>query len=208
MMPDQEEALTKIGQQRPERPQFDFRNASEEERQEFFANMQKDREARAAKMQNQLEEILLPDQYDRLRQISLQVLNVNALTVEEIAKELKITEDQKKELEEVQASIRENMRDQMRELFQGGGGDRDAMREKMTKMREENDKKVLDVLTSEQRSNFEKMKGEKFEMPEGGTRAMFGGGRGGPGGGRGGDGGGRGGRGGGQGGERRRPPAE
>ncbi len=211
LMPDQEEALKKIGSERPERPNFDFQNATEAEREEFIAKMRKQREEMATQMQQQLQEVLLPNQYERLRQIAVQVLDVNALMVTEITEELKITDAQKKEFEELQTGIRENMREQMGELFRGGGGDRDAMREKMAQMREENNKKLLGVLTSSQKSDFEKMKGEEFKMPEGGMRAMFGGGPGGPG--RGGPGGGRGGFGdrggdGGRGGERRRPQAE
>ena len=210
LMPDQEEALTKMAGERPERPQFDFQNASEAERDEFIAKMRKEREERTAKMQEQLEEILLPDQYDRLKEVAIQMLDVGALMMDEVAEELKITDAQKKEFEEKQNIIREKMGAQMRELFQGGGGDRDAMREKMAKMREDNNKELLSVLTATQKSDFEKMKGEKFEMPEGGMRAMFGGGRGGPGGGgpggRGGFGGRRGG--GDGGGQPRRPASE
>lgn len=216
LMPDQEEALKKMGEQgRPERPDFNFQEASEEERQEFFAKMQKQREEQNVKMQEQLEEILLPDQFDRLQEIAVQVLDVNALTVKEVTEELKMSESQSEELKEVQTKLRDEMRAKMGEIFQGGGGgDRDAMREKFAQLREENNKKVLDVLTSEQRSDFEKMKGEKFEIPEGAMRNMFGGGRGGRGGGPGGGAGGRGGRGGGPGGgeggerQRRRPEAE
>ena len=76
----------------------------------------------------------------------------------------------------------------MREAFAGGGGgggfDRDAMRERMETFRKESEEKILAHLSAEQKTAFEGLKGEKFEMPE---RAFgFGGGRGGgPGGGRG-----------------------
>jgi hypothetical protein len=207
LMPDQEEALKKMASDRPERERVDFQSLSEAEREEFFAKMQKRREESAKKMQEQLEEILLPDQYDRLKEVAIQVLDVGSLSIDEVGEELKITAAQKKELADAQEKNREGMREKMRELFQSG--DREGMREKMVTIRDENNKKLLDLLTSKQKSDFEKMKGEKFEMPEGALQAMFGGGgRGGPGGGRGGFGGNRGGGPGGQGGERRRPATE
>ncbi len=225
--PDQEEALTKMQEQgRTERPSADFRNMSEEERTEFFTKMRKQAEERNAKMKEQLEEVLFPEQLERLQEINIQLQGIAALRNEDVAKELKITDAQKKELEEVQAGMMEKMREGMRELFTSGGG-REGMREKIEKMREDMEGDVLGVLTSDQKKKFEEMKGEKFEMPEGafgrggqGGRGGFGGRGGGEQGGRGGRGGGeqggRGGRGGGEqggrggrgGGERQRPEVE
>ena len=200
--PDQEEALTKMQEQgRPERPNADFRTMSEEERTEFFTKMRKQAEERNTKMKEQLEEVLFPEQLERLQEINIQLQGIAALRNADVAKELKITDAQKKELEEVQAGMMEKMREGMRELFTSGGG-REGMREKIEKMRADMEGDVLAVLTSDQKKKFEEMKGEKFEMPEG----SFGrGGRGGFGGRGGGEQGGRGGRGGG---ERQRPEVE
>ena len=203
--PDQEEALTKMQEQgRPERPDGDFRNMSEEERTEFFTKMRKQAEERNTKMKEQLEEVLFPEQLERLQEINIQLQGIAALQNAEVAKELKITEAQKKELEEVRAGLMEKMREGMRELFSSGS--REGIREKMEKMRDDMEGDVLAVLTSDQKKKFEEMKGEKFEMPEGsrgqGGRGGFGGRGGGEQGGRGGRGGGeqggRGGRGGGE----------
>ena len=62
-------------------------------------------------MQEQLEEVLLPEQSDRLREIAIQVLNVMALRDEEITSELKITDDQKKEMDELQKEFGEKMQE-------------------------------------------------------------------------------------------------
>lgn len=194
-------------QPRPERPNFDFREATEEQRNEFFAKMQKQREEAGNKMVEQIEEILLPDQFDRLKEICIQQLDVRALGMKEVAEALKITEAQKKEMEELATKQREEGREQMRKLFEEVG--RDGIREAMAKYQKENNAKQLAILTSTQKSEFEKMKGKEFKMPEGAN--MFGGGRGGPGGGgRGGfgRGGGGGGDAGGGRGQRQRPPAE
>ncbi|WP_345325098.1 hypothetical protein [Novipirellula rosea] len=208
LMPDQVEALKKVredGGERGQRPDFDFREASEEERAEFFKKMQEERKERSAKLREQLEEVLLPGQLSRLKEISIQVQGVAALGNEDVQKELKITDAQKKELEEAREKIQTEMREKMRELM--ASGDRDKMREAFGKVREDVETQVLAVLTADQKAAFEKMKGEKFEMPEGVQGGMRGGARGGAqggdggrggfgrGGDRGGDRGGRGGRG-------------
>lgn len=217
--PDQKEAITKLEEQaREERgdrgsrgDQPNFREMSDEERREFFEKRQKEQQERVAKMKEQLEEVLFPEQMERLEQIALQLRGIAALADEKVAAKLKITAEQKEKLTKVQEEMRGSMGEKIRELF--SSGNRDGMREAMTKMREDMEKEVLGVLTSTQQKQFEDMKGEKFEMPEGsrigfggrgGTRGGFGGA-----GGRGGDGGGgRGGRGG-RGGDRPgRPPAD
>ena len=208
LMPDQAEALKKIrddGGDRGGRPDFDFQNASEDERAEFFKKMQDERKVRSDKMREQLEEVLLPGQLKRLKEISIQVQGVAALANEEVQKELKVTDAQKKELEEAREKIQNEMRDKMRELM--ASGDRDKMREAFGKVREDIETQVLAVLTASQKTEFEKMKGDKFEMPEGlqggGMRGGAPGADGGRGGfGRGGDRGGRGGDRGGRGGDR------
>ncbi len=208
--PDQQEALDKLAEQnRPERPDADFRNMDEEQRRAFFEKMQKEQAERTAQMKDQLIEVLLPEQIERLEQISIQLRGVQALEDDEVAAKLKITDEQKEKLAKVRDELQQKMRDQMREIF--SSGDREKIQEAFGKAREDMEEEVLGVLTSTQRSDFDAMKGEPFEMPEGfgrggpGGRGGFGGGGGGFGRGRGGDGergedGGRGGR--------RRPEAE
>ena len=210
--PAQDEAIEKLTTQMREqmREQFggdrpDFRNMDEDERREFFDKMRKQAEEQAAERDAQLEEVLLPQQLERLDEIALQLRGVQALEDEKVVSKLKITDAQKEKMTEVQESLRERMR----ETFQGGGAGGN-FREAFSKLREEMEKELLAVLTTDQQKQFEEMKGEKFEMPEGAFGAM---GRGGPGGGfRGGPGGGRPGGGpGGPGGRRRgggRPEAE
>ncbi|MBN2637364.1 MAG: hypothetical protein JXR61_13910 [Prolixibacteraceae bacterium] len=56
----------------------------------------------------------------------------------------------------------------MFEEMQGGGGDMEGMREKMTAMREETSKKLKEILTADQWTKYEKWQEER--------RAQFGGG--------------------------------
>lgn len=117
-----------------------------------------------------LAEILLPNQMKRLNEIYIQQLGTRAFDDAEIAGELKITDEQKASI----AKIREESQAAMRELFAGGGGDREAAREKFTAARKETDDKIVAVLTAGQKAQWEEMKGKPFEMPEG-ARGGFGG---------------------------------
>ncbi|MCA9142926.1 MAG: hypothetical protein KDB05_09075 [Planctomycetales bacterium] len=177
----------------------DFRNMSDEERRAAIEKFRADREAlseaerekqdeeRRAKQRElqqqadaKLADILLPHQMDRLSQIELQTQGIRALTTEEVAKELGLSDKVKADVEaEIQASG-EKMRSEMQALFQGGN--REGLREKMEELRKGIEGNVLAKLTQSQRDKFAEMKGEPFEMPQFGF--------GGPGGQRGGDGGG------------------
>ena len=178
-------ALTKIREdartQQGERP--NFRELDEEARnkliQEFRARAEKQRKT----VDDKVKEILLPHQTDRLDEIALQVQGIRALLQDAIAKELKITAEQKEKMEKVQTDAREKMQGQIRELFQSG--DREKIREVFTQMNQQTEKDILAVLTAAQKTQFTKMKGKEFKLPEGALR----GGRGGAGGQRGGQGG-------------------
>jgi hypothetical protein len=131
----------------------------------------------------QVDEVLMPNQRDRLKQITVQAQGTGALSDEEVAKELGLSDDQEKQIQQVRQEAAEKMRENFRPGA-GGDGDREARREQFQKAQKETDDKVLAVLTSEQRDKFEKMKGEKYEDV---SELRFGGfgGFGGPGGGRG-----------------------
>jgi Spy/CpxP family protein refolding chaperone len=161
------------GEERP-----DFRNMSEEERQKFFADMQKQMEERRKKAETKLEnDILLPHQMDRLREIAIQQAGIGALMMPEVAANLGLSDAQKEKIQTTLEESRNSIRDRMREIFQGG--DRENMRGKLEELRKEVDNKVLAVLTASQKEKFEELKGKPFEMPQ---RRFFGGGQRGPGG--------------------------
>ena len=227
LMPDQEEALKKMSEnrERTERPEWPGRDASEEERKVFMEKIQALAKEAAAKQREQLEEVLLPEQIERLDEISLQQKGVSALLDSEVAKKLEMSETQSEDAKKISQESREEMTTKMRKMFQdardgGGGFDRDKMREEFTAMTKAVNEKILNVLTEDQKKKFEEMKGEKFEMPERDRSSRGGGDRGGAGGRGGGDRGGAGGRGGGDRGgrgggergggdrERQRPAAE
>jgi hypothetical protein len=151
-----------------DQPRRRFQDLSEEEREERLAEFRKQQEERQTKEKDGIAKILLRHQLERLNEISLQLAGTGALRDPEVIKELNITKKQQEEMQEVQ----EKAGGKFRELFQSG--DRENMREKFTELRKEIEKDVLGCLKSSQKKEFEKMKGEPFELDR---AALFGGGR-------------------------------
>ncbi len=204
IMPDQEEALKKMAErQRGDRPETNFRDASESERAKMLETLQAEMQKRASEAKAQLEEVLLPAQFERLEQIAVQAQGASVLATPEMAKKLTLTAAQTEKLQAEMKTASDGLREKMGELFRSG--DRDSIREKMAEKRKEDDAKLVAILDESQKSEFEKLKGEPFDVA---SLAM--GGPGGPGGFGGGPGGG--GPGGDRGdrprGERTRPPVE
>ena len=180
MMPDQVAGLRKMAERtRPERLDFDFRSATDEARSAYMAKIQAQQAERAAAEKDQLEELLMPKQFERLEQIALQAQGAMALLTPEVAGKLSIS----KEVTETMTKDVTASQEKGRELFQTltrGDRDRDAagsMREKMEEMRKELETNLVGHLSDEQKTKFEEMKGKPFELAP-----MTFGGRGGPGG--------------------------
>ncbi|WP_276664567.1 hypothetical protein, partial [Rhodopirellula baltica] len=183
----QTEALKKLEEQAREqsRPDFDFRNASEEDRREFFEKMQSQREEQEKETRMQLQTVLTLEQMERLDEIGIQAQGLMALSSPEVQEALTMTEDQKKKLTEIRSGMETKMREEMREIMQSR--DREKMQTAMESMRENMEKEVMAVLTAEQKKKFEEMKGDPFDLEalrggRGGERGARGG-RGGEGGG-------------------------
>jgi Spy/CpxP family protein refolding chaperone len=152
-------------------------NLSDEERQtrrEEFAK-------RAEETNKKYLAVLDADQTTRIKQVQLWVSGAAGVgSNEEAAKELKLTDDQKAALK----AINDEATKKRTEMFAGGGRgaseeERAKRTEQMASLRKDTEAECLAVLTDEQKSQFTKMRGPKFEF----DMAAFG--RGGPGGGRG-----------------------
>jgi Spy/CpxP family protein refolding chaperone len=88
--------------------------------------------------------------------------------MEELKESLELSDDQEKQVREIITAGFETMR-QAREEMQDGGGDREAMREKMQAMREEQTQKIKAVLSEEQFAKYEQIQAERRErMRQGG----------------------------------------
>ncbi len=147
---DQKEQIKKIVADTP-RPMRD-QNASREERMAKMQEYQKD-------LQDKLNTVLNDSQKARMKEIRLQVRGTAALSDKEVAESLKLTDDQVNKIKDLNKSLA----DARTAAFSGGGRpDQDAM-DKLTKLRTETNEKILAVLTSDQKTQFEKMQGTKLE---------------------------------------------
>ena len=190
---EQGAALKKLSESlRPERPDADFRSMSNEERTEFFESMRTKMQEKAKEAKEQLQDVLFPGQMKRLNELAIQRMGLAALNNPEVAEKLKITDEQKAEMEAARSSVRDKMREMFAGRSDGERPDREKMMEAFKTAQKDTEAKMMDVLTAEQKSQLDEMKGEPFEFKDQGFR----------GGDRGGDRGGRFGRGGDRGGDR------
>jgi periplasmic protein CpxP/Spy len=93
--------------------------------------------------------------------------------MEELKEGLDLSDDQEKQVREIITAGFENMRKSREEMQDGG--DREAMREKMQAMREEQNQKIKAVLSAEQFTKYEQIQEERRERMR-----QNGGGQGGP----------------------------
>jgi hypothetical protein len=135
-----------------------LQNLSEDERAKKHAEFGENTKAAWEKC----ERILTSEQVDRVKQISRQARGISALSDEDVALALKLTDAQKKQLE----TVRDAAQQEIRSAFQPGD-DRGAAAKKVAEIQKASDAKQMAVLTDEQKKEFEKLQGEKIELPEG-----------------------------------------
>ena len=138
-----------------------------------------DAEAMAARVKlnadfaQQIADALEEPQAKRLQEIYIQVNGTSIITDEAVATALKITDEQKEKLTQVADDNRQAMRD----AFENAGDmTRDERQAKNAELTKAADDALLAVLTEEQRTAFEGMKGEKLELDVSSLRGGFGGG--------------------------------
>jgi Spy/CpxP family protein refolding chaperone len=139
-----------------------FREMTEEQRTAFFAEARKKSDEAGKKAS----ELLTAEQNTRLKQIELWVQGTSALVQNaELAKQLNLTDDQKGAIK----TINDESAKKIGELRQSAGRgasdeDRAKVREQTTALRTESDAECMAVLTDDQKAQFEKMKGPKFQL--------------------------------------------
>lgn len=144
-----------------------FQNLSDDERQKLFAKTREVAAKVTEKFEPRVKESLTADQFKRLQEITIQAAGPDALSDPRVAKELSLSDEQTKKIGE----IRGDYRQKARALFDDGAG-QDA-RAKMRELREEEGKKVTEVLTAEQQEKFTALKGKSFDLSQ--IRGGFGG---------------------------------
>lgn len=131
--------------QRANRP--NFQGLDREEIQKKMAELRKAENEALAK-------ILKPEQLKRVKQISVQQQGVRAVFNEDVAKALKITDEQKDKFREIQRHAFEEM--------QGLGRDEEGFKKRQEIMKATNEK-MMGVLTAEQKAKLKEMQGKPFK---------------------------------------------
>jgi len=96
-------------------------------------------------------------QSKRLDQITMQFTALTQLTKPEMAKELKLSEEQVKKFKDLQSEARKALADLIKSK------EREGKSEKFAKLRETTRKKILDILTDDQEAKVREMAGPSFE---------------------------------------------
>lgn len=135
-----------------------FQDLSQEERQEKMREFQK---TVAADINKGLAEILKPEQVKRFHQIQAQQVGVqgSAMTPR-LADALKLTDDQKSKIRDINQEMMQAMGD-LRQEFQN---DREGAMKKMAELRKTTSEKAVEILTAEQKATWKDLTGEPFEV--------------------------------------------
>lgn len=148
----------------------ELRGVPAAKRQKKLAEIQKKISEKTNEINKAIEKTLDPDQVARLEQLAIQRQGLAALSNPQIAKKLKLTEEQ---LQKIAAIRTEGLkkRQQLIQDARAGIVDRGQLAEKTKKIEEQTKKEVLLVLTMEQQTRFNLMQGEAFDF--GRTNARF-----------------------------------
>jgi Spy/CpxP family protein refolding chaperone len=155
---DQKESIGKL--QEKARDAFaELQGLSQEERRTKMQELRKDQDEKIGG-------ILNDKQKTRLKEIGLQASGAFALANKDVAEALKLSDDQVNKVKDLGDGFRKDAQ----AAFQSAanGGNPGSARDDIAKLRKETGEKIMDVLTADQKAAFEKMKGEKIDLPAGG----------------------------------------
>jgi hypothetical protein len=133
-----------------------FQNLSDDERRAAGEKVAAISRKLNEKSEAKLKETLTPDQFKRLQEIGVQAAGSAAINDPRVAKELAMTDDQTKKIAEIRADYGQKQ--------QALG--RDGSREARQQLREEETKKVAEVLTKEQQDKLTALKGKEFDVSQ------------------------------------------
>ncbi len=141
------------------------RDASETERAERMKKIQEATKAARDTHLPKVKEVLTPEQFARVEQISYQARGVAAFADPEVVKALDLTKEQQDKI----ATANKAAGDKLRELgFAQGQENRD----KRTEINKARDTEVAGVLTADQTAKWTALKGKEFDLaklrPQGG----------------------------------------
>ncbi len=143
-----------------------FRDLSAEERRKKIEELRGKQRKVAEEAGAQLSKVLTEEQNKRLRGIAIQARGAQALLSDDLAGELKLSDEQKAKIREVIESSRDKQRQLFRDVREGKI-DRSEIRAKFEEIRKQVQKDAEAVLTDEQRQRLAEIKGEPFEFSRG-----------------------------------------
>jgi Spy/CpxP family protein refolding chaperone len=126
----------------------DMKGLSEAERNRKF-------EAMAQENEKFLKDTLKPEQRKRLNQITMQLVGLLWLRRSDVASALNLTDEQKQKIK----ALHKDAEHEAREAMRGGK----ISREKHQEMRMANRKRLMSVLTADQKVKWKEMAGEPFK---------------------------------------------
>jgi hypothetical protein len=106
--------------------------------------------------------VLNDKQMKRFQQIELQVRGASAFKDDKVRKDLKITTEQARNIDEIFTDAAKELDELKKEAKAGGGGK--GMFEKIQGINKETSEKVLGVLTADQKKSYKQMTGEPFKL--------------------------------------------
>jgi hypothetical protein len=112
----------------------------------------------------------MPEQRERLDQVTMQLTGLTQLTRPEVARALNLTEDQVQKFKQMQKEARKGLAELLSDR------NREGRNEKFAKLREDTRGKIMAVLTDEQKEKVRELVGPPFrgaiviEDREGGKR--------------------------------------
>jgi Spy/CpxP family protein refolding chaperone len=126
-----------------------MRDSSEAERDRTF-------EAMAKENQDFLKNTLTPEQCKRLNQIAMQMAGLLWVMRSDVAAELNLSDEQKQKIRELHREAHK----EAQEAFRSNNGT--VEREKFREMRQKNRRRLMSVLTDEQKTKWKEMAGQPF----------------------------------------------
>jgi len=153
---DQKAAFTKIGDKYKDdiakaRADMDRKKAGE-----LFT-------AQSAEVDKAVPDVLKADQIKRLNQLEVQAASFGAFSKDDVATALKLTDVQKKGVEEAKTGIEKDAAD----IFKDAQGDREKMADAFKKvqgMRKDALDKIVATLSDDQKKTWTSLNGDKFEF--------------------------------------------
>lgn len=174
LIDDQKQKLREIADEMGQQMRQMFSSMADlspEQRQAKFAENRDKMQAATESARKKVDEILLPHQSDRLRQLSLQMQGSSALMDPKVQEELKITDEQKQKLQASREKFEAKMRDMMpqrgpdQQRPERSDAERESRRNQFEQLRKSASDELTAVLTPAQREQLENMKGKKFDFP-------------------------------------------